>query len=146
MSFRLWSLSPNCLWGMASILISWYTRIITWNIIVRSGHKQSSKSHPAKLSKQASNHYLGPFFISYLEAQVTWNFSSKSLDRFLSSLQVTWKPSHLAKSQVTSVADLEISNIVICVLYLFKLIYVALYGMFSYTYVQKAVRTLFIGK
>ena len=52
---------------------------------------------------------LGPFSISYLEVQVTWNFSSKSLDRFLSSLQVTWKPSHLPKSHVTSVADLEIS-------------------------------------
>ena len=37
----------------------------------------------------------GPFSIFYLEAQVTWIFSSKSLDRFLYSLQVTWKPSHL---------------------------------------------------
>ena len=51
----------------------------------------------------------GPFSIPYLEAQVTWIFTSKSLDHFLSSLQVTWEPSHLAKSQVTLVADLEIS-------------------------------------
>ena len=61
---------------------------------------------------------LGPFYISYLEAQVT-NFSSKSLDRFLSLLQVTWKPSHLAKSQVASVADLEISWVALTSLFVF---------------------------
>ena len=42
---------------------------------------------------------------------------------------------YLANSQVTLIADLEISwvahsNIVICILYLFKFIYVTLYGMF----------------
>ena len=76
----------------------------------------------------------GPFFIPYLEAQVTWIFASKSLDHFLSSLQVTWEPSHLAKSQVTLVADLEISWIaqtsLFVILYIFQFIYVTLYGMF----------------
>ena len=48
-----------------------------------------------------------PFSISYLEAQVTWNFAFKSLDHFLSSPQVTWKPSYVAKSQVTLVDDLR---------------------------------------
>ena len=62
---------------------------------------------------------LGPFSISYLEAQVTWNFAYKSLNCFLSSLQV--KPSHLAKSQVTSVADLEISWVVLTSLIVFFL-------------------------
>ena len=57
------------------------------------------------------------FTISYLEVQVTWHFPSKSLDHFLSSLQMTWKPSHLAKSQVTSVADLQISWITLTSLF-----------------------------
>ena len=48
-----------------------------------------------------------PFSISYLEAQVTWNFAFNSLDHFLSSPQVTWKPSYVAKSQVTLVDDLR---------------------------------------
>ena len=78
--------------------------------------------------------YLGPFSIPYLEAQVTWIFTSKSLDHFLFSLQVTWEPSHLAKSQVTLVADLEISwiaqKLLFVILYLFQFIYVTLYGMF----------------
>ena len=60
-----------------------------------------------------------PLSISYREPQVTWNFSSRSLDRFLSSLQVTWKPSHLAKSHVTSVADLEISWVALASLIVF---------------------------
>ena len=90
------------------------------------------------LNLKSTRHYmgidLGPFSISYLEAQVTWNFAYKSLDCFLSSLQVTWKPSHLTKSQVTSVADngdmLGRSNIVICILYILKSISVTLYDMF----------------
>ena len=62
---------------------------------------------------------LGPFSISYLEAQVTRNCSSKSLDRFLSSLQVTWKPSHFVKSQVTSFADFETSWVALIALFVF---------------------------
>ena len=88
----------------------------------------------------------GPFSISYLEAQVTWNFSYKSLDRFLSSLQLTWKPSHLAKSQVTSVADLGRSNIVICISYLFLNQYMWHYMICFITYLIKAIRILFIEK
>ena len=42
----------------------------------------------------------------HLEPQVTWNFSFKSLGRFLCIFQMTCKPSHLPKSQVTSIADL----------------------------------------
>ena len=53
----------------------------------------------------------GPFSISYLEAKITWNFPPSHLtifylhSKWLGS-QVTWQ---LAKSQVTSIADLEIS-------------------------------------
>ena len=92
---------------------------------------------------------LGPFSISYLEAQVTWNFAYKSLDCFLSSLQVTTKPSHLAKSQVTSVAALEISWVVLTSLFVFCM-YLNQYmwhNMICFiTYLQKAVRILFIDK
>ena len=93
--------------------------------------------------------YLGPFSISYLEAQVTWNFACKSLDCFLSSLQVTLKPSHLAKSQVTSVADLEISWVVLTSLFVFCIFlnqYMWHYMICFITYLQKAVRILFIDK
>ena len=90
---------------------------------------------------------LGPFSISYLEAQVTWNFAYKSLDCFLSSLQVTWKPSHLAKSQVTSVADLEISWVVPTSLFGFCIFlkrYMWYHMTCFITYLQRAVRILFI--
>ena len=90
---------------------------------------------------------LGPFSISYLEAQVTWNFAYKSLDCFLSSLQETWKPSHLAKSQVTSVADLEISWVVLTSLFGFCIFlnrYMWYYMTCFITYLQRAVRILFI--
>ena len=84
----------------------------------------------------------GPFSISYLEAQVTLNFSSKSLDHFLSSLRVTWKPSHLAKSQVTLVADLVISWVPLTSLVVFCIflkIHVISYDIFYniYTHVSQ---------
>ena len=91
----------------------------------------------------------GPFSISYLEAQVTWNFAYKSLGCFLSSLQVTLKPSHLTKSQVTSVADLEISWVVLTSLFVFCIFlnqYMWHYMICFITYLQKAVRILFIDK
>ena len=57
--------------------------------------------------KQDAKLSLGPIFISYLEAQVSWNFASVSLDHFLSTLKLTWKLSHWAKYQVTLAADLK---------------------------------------
>ena len=54
-----------------------------------------------------------------LKPKVTWNFSSKSLGRFLSSLQMTWKPSHLAKSQVISFADFETCLVALIALFVF---------------------------
>ena len=75
---------------------------------------------------------LGPFSIAYLEAQVTWNFVYKSLDRFLSSLQLTWKAFGEIPSDFGCLLGdiLGRSNIVICIFYLFKSIYVTLYHMF----------------
>ena len=43
----------------------------------------------------------------YLGAQITWKFITKSPGHVLFTLQVTWTPSHLAKSQVTLVTDLR---------------------------------------
>ena len=92
---------------------------------------------------------LSQFSISYLEAQVISNFSSKSLDHFLSSHLATWKPSHMAKSQATSVADLEISwaaltsSFVFCI---FSNSYIWHYMVCFTIYIQKAVRNLFIDK
>ena len=71
--------------------------------------------------------------------QVTWPFSiftpsdlvGKSLGEIPSDLS-SWLGDILGRS-----------NIVICILYLFKSIYVTLYDMFT-TYLQKAVRNLFI--
>ena len=85
---------------------------------------------------------LSPW-VSYLEAQVTWNFSSKSLDRFLSSLQMTRKPSHLAKSQVSSVVDLGIYRASLTSLFVFCIFlnqYMWHYMVCFTTYLQKAVR------
>ena len=93
--------------------------------------------------------HQGPFSISHLEAQVTWNFAYKSLDRFLSSLQVTWKPSHLAKSQVTSVTDSEISWVVLTLLFVFCIFlnqYLWHYMIYFITYLQPAVRIVVIDK
>ena len=93
--------------------------------------------------------HQNPLLVSYLEAQVTWNFSSKSLDHFLSSFQVTWKPSDLAKSQVTLVADLEISWFTLTSLFVFCIFlnqYMWHYMVCFTTYLQKAVRILFIDK
>ena len=53
----------------------------------------------------------------------------------LSWRPVTWKPSHLAKSQVTLVADLEISRVALTPLFVFCIFldsYMWLYGMFYY--------------
>ena len=89
------------------------------------------------------------FSISYLEAQVFWNFSSKSLESFLSSLQVTWKPTHLAKSRVTSVADLGISWVTQTSLFVFCIFlnqYRWHYVVCFTTYLQKVVKVLFIDK
>ena len=74
---------------------------------------------PLSATAFRSRRRTGPVSISHLEAQVPWNFFYKSLDRFLSSLQVTWRPSHLAKSQVTSVADLDISWVVLTSLFVY---------------------------
>ena len=89
---------------------------------------------------------LGPFFISYLEAQVTGKFSPKSLDRFLSSLQVTWKRK---KSQVTSAAQLGISWVALTSLFAFCIFlnwYMWHYMVCFTIYLQKTVRIIFIDK
>ena len=91
----------------------------------------------------------GPFSISSVEVQVTRNFSSKSFDCFLSSLLVTWKPSHLRKSHVTSVADLEISWVALTSLFVICIYlnqYMWHYMVCFTTYLQKAVRILFTDK
>ena len=96
--------------------------------------------------------HQGPFSISYLEAQVTSNFSSKSLEHYLSSLQVTfWKPNHLAKSQVTSVDDLEISWVALSLTLLFVVCIFLNSYMWHYMvcftrHIQKAVSVLFTDK
>ena len=94
--------------------------------------------------------YLGPFSIAYLEAQVPWNFTYKSGTwRFLSSIQETWNPRHLAKSHVTSAADLQISLATLASLFIFCIFvnpYMWYYMVCFTTHVQKAVSILFIGK
>ena len=89
---------------------------------------------------------LGPFSISYLEAQVTWNFVYKSLDRFLSSLQLTWKTLGEIPSDFGCwLGDiLGRSNIVIGIFCIFLNQYMWHYIICFITYLQKEVRTLFI--
>ena len=98
-------------------------------------HLEAYRALPWRVEEDRCS--LVPFSLSYLEAEVPWNFSSKSLDQFLSSLRVAWKPSHLVKSWITSVDDLEISWVALTslfvVLYLCKCIYVTSYGTFDNT-------------
>ena len=67
-------------------------------------------------------------------------FSSMPLDRFLSSLEVTWKPSHLAKSQVTSIAELQIPWVTLSPLFVFC------FYLNSYTWHYKICFTINIQK
>ena len=122
--------------------------------------KTSNQQHTANLSPRftctssPSGYYRchttpGPVF--YL---LSWSPS-----HFIFCLQVTWQfsiftpsdleASHLAKSQVTSVADLEISWVVLSslfVLCIFLNQYMWHYMICFITYLQKAVRILFIDK
>ena len=73
----------------------------------------------------------------------------KSLDRFLSSFQLTWKPNHLAKSQVASFADLEVTWVALTSLFVFCIFlnsyiwhFIACFTMC----VQRTVGILFIDK
>ena len=91
----------------------------------------------------------GPVFYLLSWSPSHLNFSPESLDHFLTSLQVTWKPSQLAKSQMTSVADLGICWVALTSLFVFC-IFLNLsmrHHMVCFTiYLQKAVRIIFIDK
>ena len=88
-------------------------------------------------------------------AQKRWNsgpvfyllsWSPSHLEIFF---QGTWKPSHLAKSQVTSVADLEISGIALSSLFVFCIFltsYMWHYMVCFTIYERKAVSIIFTDK
>ena len=105
--------TPECLPLKIAVAVVWQSRQTRKFQISRGARFLVDLEVQNRVSLR--NEFLGPFPIP----QVTWNFSSESLDRFLSSIQVTWKPSHLAKSHVTSVADLEKSGIALTSLFVF---------------------------
>ena len=92
-------------------------------------------------------YHSGPVFYLLSWSPSHLKFFPKSLDHFLSPVQVPWKPSHQAKSQVTSVADLGISWVALTslfVLCIFLNEYMRHYVVCFIMYLQKAIRIIFI--
>ena len=88
--------------------------------------------------KHMGNTSLCPFSISYVEAEVTWNFTSKSLDRFVSALQLGSQVTRLNPKwrRLLIVDNLDHSNVVICILHLLRFIGVTFYSILEDMYAK----------